>query len=103
MEEEIKIFWTDKAKSDLREIYDFLLLEVEEKKAFEIIQTIYARTNQLYTFPELGSLEPYLIHLRRPYRILREGNYKIIYRIDNYRSIYINRIFDSRQDPKNLK
>ena len=83
MEKKINIFWTDRAKSDLRELYDFLKLEIEEEKAFSIIHTIYYRTTQLRAFQELGRLEPYLLHLKRPYKKLIEGHYKIIYRIHN--------------------
>jgi plasmid stabilization system protein ParE len=102
MEKKVEIFWTEKAKSDLRDIYNFLVSEIEEKKAFSIIQIISSRTSQLALFPESGSLEPYLLHLKRPYRRLIEGNYEIIYRIAND-YIYINRIFDSRQNPKKIK
>jgi plasmid stabilization system protein ParE len=102
MEKKVEIFWTEKAKSDLRNIYNFLLSEIEEEKAFSIIQTISFRSSQLSLFPESGSLEPYLLHLKLPYRRLIEGNYKIIYRVTN-EYIYINRVFDSRQNPKKLK
>jgi len=79
-----------------------LKTEVIEEKAFFVLQKIVARTNQLTVFPESGGIEPYLAHLKWSYRRLIEGNYKIIYRIYN-KKIYINRIFDSRQNPKKLK
>lgn len=52
--------------------------------------------------PLLGQKEPLLAKLKRDYRRLVEGNYKIIYNFRN-KTIYINRIFDTRQSPSKLK
>jgi plasmid stabilization system protein ParE len=70
MEKEINIFWTDKAKSDLRQIFDYFATEVTEEKAQVIVQSILVRTKQLQANPYSGAIEPYLLHLKFKYRRL---------------------------------
>jgi len=52
--------------------------------------------------PWQGQKEPYLAHLKLGHRRLIEGSYKIIYRIAD-ELIYVTDIFDSRQDPRNMR
>lgn len=96
------IVWTAKSKMDLLGIYNYLCTKIEEPKAFEVIERIVEKVDLLSTMPLLGQKEPLLAKLKRDYRRLLEGNYKIIY---NFRkdTIYVNRIFDTRQNPEKLK
>lgn len=50
----------------------------------------------------MGQREPLLIKYSVIYRYLIKGDYKIIYSIEND-EVIINRIFDTRQNPKKLK
>jgi mRNA-degrading endonuclease RelE of RelBE toxin-antitoxin system len=52
--------------------------------------------------PFIGQQEEYLAHLNKGHRRLIEGNYKIIYRVQDD-VIYVTDIFDSRQDPAKMK
>jgi len=102
MEESVVVFWTEKAKFDLKEIFDFFLTEVSEKVANSIINSILTKTKQIEINPLSGSIEPYLTNLKKQYRRIIEGNYKIVYRIDGSR-VYIIRVFDARQSPNKMK
>lgn len=93
---EFTTIWTNEAFDDLLQIEDFLGID----KASKVIDTIIERTRQLQDFPLSGKIQP--TQTRQEYRFLVEGNYKIIY---SFRSnkVYINTIFDTRQDPEKLK
>lgn len=93
---EFTTIWTNEAFDDLLQIEDFLGID----KASKVIDKIIERTRQLQDFPLSGKIQP--TQTRQEYRFLVEGNYKIIY---SFRSnkVYINTIFDTRQDPEKLK
>lgn len=48
--------------------------------------------------PFIGQVEDLLIHLKKDYRYLVSGNYKIIYLVKP-ESVEIINVFDTRQDP----
>lgn len=96
------IIWTAKSQADLLGIYNYLCSVVEEPKAFEVIERIVNKVELLSTMPLLGAKEPLLAKLKREYRRLLEGHYKIVYNFRNDK-IYVNRVFDSRQHPNKLK
>ncbi len=102
MEKEIKdIVWTNPAKRDLQDIYNYLA-EFSENAAFRVITKILEKTEVLKDgFPEIGQKEPLLIHKPDVYSYLVEGNYKIIYRVKGNRVI-IDTVFDARQNPKKM-
>ncbi len=93
---EFTTIWTNEAFDDLLQIEDFLGID----KASKVIDKIIERTRQLQDFPLSGKIQP--TQTRQEYRFLVEGNYKIIY---SFRSnkVYVNTIFDTRQDPEKLK
>jgi plasmid stabilization system protein ParE len=94
-----KVFWTITAIYDLEEIYDFLSaksVEVAEKQ----IDNILKREEQLKYQPTSGPVQD-LQSIKEEYRYLIEGNYKIIYHIQK-NIIYIDTVFDTRQDPEKL-
>ena len=95
---EVKIFWTDLAIDQLEQIFDFYKYKASIDVARKIIMQIIDRTILLEKNPLLGTREPLLTDRKKEYRYLVEGNYKIIYWIeDNY--IKINSVFDCRQNP----
>ena len=95
------IVFTATALNDLKEIQAFLA-EISEIYADKTIDEIYERAFDLENFPEMGPREPLLIKYSIIYRYLVQGDYKIIYSIEN-EEVRINRVFDTRQNPKKLK
>ena len=97
----MRIFWTDFALSELKEIYKYYEKKASIDIAARIHDTILLRVFQLEQNPLSGQIEPNLLDLRQKHRYLVEGNFKIIYRIYNS-SIFITDVFDTRQDPKKM-
>jgi toxin ParE1/3/4 len=95
------IAFTTKALTDLIDIQIFLE-DISENYADKTVDEIYERAFDLESFPEMGQREPLLIKYSVIYRYLIKGDYKIIYSIEND-EVIINRIFDTRQNPKKLK
>ena len=99
---EIKdIIWTDKSKNDLKTIYEFISYTINEKKAFDTISNIIEKVEILYKTPKVGQREPKFEELKKEYRRLIEQHCKIVYHIMED-TVYINRVFDSRQNPGKL-
>lgn len=94
----MKIVFTDIAKSRLKDIYKYYKQEASLRVAKSTKDRIFDGINILKTHPELGSEENYLAFLHQGYKKLIIGNYKIIYRVID-RTVYIDTIFDSRQEP----
>ena len=95
---EVKIFWTEFATNQLEQIFDFYKYNANIKTAGKIVVQIVDRTMMLEKNPLIGPKEPLLERRDKEYRYFLEGNYKIIYFIEeNY--IKISSIFDCRQNP----
>lgn len=104
--EKYEINWTSRAKKDLREIYDFYCEAINEEKAFEIVIAVLKRVDLLSDskFARMGSIDEEFKHLKRKYRKLIEKHIKITYRLSESQPIvYINRVFDTRQQPSKNK
>ena len=98
----LSIIWTDKALSDLNYIYLFIVPK-SEVAAYKTILKIYDKVNSLEKgFGKRGQRELLLAHYKEEYRYLLSGNYKIIYSLSEG-VVYINTIFDVRQNPEKLK
>jgi len=98
----LKVFWTETARFQLEDIFNYYKDKASLKVARKLIKQIIDRTIQLEKNPKSGSKEPFLSDRSFEYRYLIEGNYKIIYWIeDNY--IKIATIFDCRQNPEKMK
>ena len=95
---EIKILWTENAINQLEQIFDYYKYRASVEVARKIILQILDRTILLEKNPLIGVKEPLLLNRKNEYRYLVEGNYKIIYWIeDNY--VKISSVFDCRQNP----
>ena len=97
----VQVIWTDESLKDLEVIYDFIA-EQSAKSATKIIQSILSRTRQLEAFPQSGSPQETASKIKREYRYLVEGNYKIIYSLDE-KSLYVEAVIDTRKNPTKLK
>jgi plasmid stabilization system protein ParE len=97
-----KIFWTDTARNQLEDIFNYYKEKANLKSSKNLVIKLIDRTIQLENNPLSGPIEPLLQDRKFEYRYLVEGNYKIIYWIeDNY--VKIASIFDCRQNPIKMK
>ena len=83
------------------DIYNYYKLEASIKVAKKLVKGLIDRTIQLEKIPKSGAKEPLLSHRKHEYRYLVEGNYKIIYWIDES-YIIIAAVFDCRQNPTKM-
>lgn len=101
-----ELVWTQRALSDLRTAFDFNLALYGKQKTLEITSKILDRVEILLNpeldFSAVGAPDEDFMHLKRKYRKLIEGHYKITYR-EGKGKIYINRIFDTRRNPNKNK
>lgn len=100
------VFWTTRAIKDLEKATRFNALLYGFDKAIQIALKLQKGTeileNSKYDFSEIGSVDAEFAHLKRNYRKLIDGHFKITYR-EGKTKIYINRIFDTRQNPNKNK
>lgn len=96
-----KIFWTNPAKFQLKEIFIYHKKIVSVKIASSIKRKIIKSTKSLSNYTQIGQEEELLKHKNEIHRYLVEGNYKIIYKTVSD-SIYIMDVFDTRQNPEKL-
>ncbi|WP_395078044.1 type II toxin-antitoxin system RelE/ParE family toxin [Flavobacterium sp.] len=106
MEVKRSLFWTKRALSDLEKIYIFnthLFGSITSKEiVLKIIEKAEILEEITFDYTKIGEIDKDFNHLKRNYRKLIEGHCKITYRIGNSK-IYINRIFDTRQNPNKNK
>jgi plasmid stabilization system protein ParE len=99
---ELRVFWTDTARFQLEDIFNYYKDKASIRVARKLVKQIIDRTIQLEKNPNSGQKEPLLSERKFEYRYLVEGNYKIIYwQQDNY--IKIATVFDCRQNPEKMK
>ena len=98
---ELKVYWTESAIDQLEDIFDYYKFKANTKVAKKLVTKITDRTIQLVKQPESGQLEELLKTRENKYRYIVEGNYKIIYWIED-KYIKIAAVFDTRQNPTNL-
>jgi plasmid stabilization system protein ParE len=100
----MRIIYTDQSFESLEESLKFLLEDqaVPLEKVLEIRNQLLYKADSLVNNPHIGQYEEYLVHLEKGHRRLIEGNFKIIYRIEND-CIYIIDFFDTRQNPVKMK
>jgi len=75
---------------------------VPKDKIISLRARIQNKVKQLLLNPELGQREERLATLQKDHRRLIEGNFKIIYYVEE-NIIVVTDIFDARQDPKKMK
>lgn len=101
MERIIKpVYWTARAINDLERITRFNAILYNFKKAIVIATELRVSTEILENtnFNEIGAVDEDFIHLKHEYRKLIHKHCKITYR-EGKTKIYINRVFDTRQNP----
>lgn len=99
---DLKVLWTETARNHLEDINNYYKIKASIKVAQKIINQIFDKTLTLEKQPLAGQIEFLLKHRKHEYRYLVQGNYKIIYWIeDNY--VKIAAVFDCRQNPDKIK
>ena len=107
MERKVKpVYWTNRAIKDLKKVREFYVKIYGLEKAQTYIQQIFDATkileNPNHDFVQIGAVDEYFSHLKYEYRKIYEHYCKITYR-EGKDKIYINRVFDMRQNPKKNK
>ncbi|MFC3415323.1 type II toxin-antitoxin system RelE/ParE family toxin [Algoriphagus hitonicola] len=80
----MKVIFTEQSFKSLEESLQFLMddQQVPEEKVTKIGKKLIKKASNLAENPYLGSIEEYLKHLEKGHRKLIEGNFKIIYRVE---------------------
>lgn len=97
----IRVQWSDLAKAQLKDIYDYYALTVNRRLAKKIVTKIVHRTDILIIHPYSGTKEPLLSEYPEEYRYLVIDDYKIIYSVYD-RVVAIVSVFDCRQNPEKM-
>ncbi|SDQ06514.1 Plasmid stabilization system protein ParE [Chryseobacterium soldanellicola] len=100
----VKIFWTDFAKEQLRNIFDYYKLKASPRIAKNLVIGIVEKTNTLDFQQEIGQKEELLLSRKENFRYLIYKNYKIIYWFNEEKNqIEISDVFDARQNPVKIQ
>lgn len=99
----LKIVWTAFAKSELRKIFNYYLVNATANVAINLTTGIVKRTQILKSHPHAGKTEELLTERIHDFRYLVYKNYKIIYWVNiKKRRIEVVDVFDSRQNPEKI-
>ncbi|MFP4622264.1 MAG: type II toxin-antitoxin system RelE/ParE family toxin [Bacteroidales bacterium] len=99
----IKVLWTETALNNLENIFEYYKYKESITIARKIVKRIVQSTIRLQNFPRIGKKENLLIQRKKEFRFIIEGNYKIVYWIENENNIKIAAVFDIRQNPEKIK
>lgn len=97
-----EVIWTDLAKGDLQDIYESNIHVKGEEKSYQLIERLVKKADILYKGITGGTRYISDQHPEVNYEKLIYKYYLIIYRKAGDR-IYVNRVFDARQDPNKLE
>ena len=101
MNQKHKIFWTNVAENDLKEIVEYISLD-SPYNAFKILKKIKQKASDLYTLPEKCRIVTALKEQGiLQYRELIIPPWRLIYRIAG-RKIYVLSVIDSRQNVEDI-
>jgi len=101
---ELKIYWTDFSKKELKNIFNYYKEEASLNVAKNLVIGITKEANKLKKQPTIGQQEELLQSDSRDFRYLVFKSYKLIYWINTEKTrIEIFDVFDTRQNPKKIK
>jgi len=104
MEINFRVLWSDCAINQLKDILEYHIIKAGRNIALRLIHKIIDATIILENNPKAGSKEDLLETRPQDFRFIIVKNYKIIYWIDyEFGIINISMVFDTRQNPKNIK
>lgn len=93
--------FTDFAKSELQQIYNHYSFVASDLIALQIIERILDDTERLKDFPKSGQREFLLADMKKEYRYIVSGNFKVIYYCTTD-FVYVTDVFDTRQSPDKI-
>lgn len=97
---ELKIFWTDFSKSELRKIFNYHKEVANIRNALKLVAGITQEVATLHSHPKVGQREDSLIDREQEFRDIIYKNYKVIYWYNIKKNrIEITDVFDTRQHP----
>src|SRR3989339_285604 len=99
---EITVLFTDAAIEHLKSVFNYYSFYAGIKSAKQITKQIVDKTLLLEKHPRIGTTESLLKNKEYEIRFLVEGNYKILYWIEEP-IVYIAAVFDCRQNPEKIK
>ncbi len=100
---ELKIYWTNFAKSELQNIFEYYKVNASLSVARNLVSGIVKESQKLSNQPLIGQDEELLADFSLGYKYLVYKNYKLVYVFDKNRNrIEIHDVFDSRQNPKKI-
>ena len=101
---ELKIYWTDFAKNELKKIYIYYKDIANAKTAKKITINITSKVKILVKQPKIGQYEQFLSKHKENFRYLvSDKNFKIIYWVNIEKGrIEIVDVFDTRQNPSKM-
>ena len=100
MEIAFKIFWTDFAINQLKDIFDYHLVKASPNVAQRLVKKIIDATIILENNPKSGRKEDLLSDRPQEFRFIIIKNYKIIYWIDfEFNIVNVSMVFYTRQNP----
>jgi plasmid stabilization system protein ParE len=102
---ELKIYWTDFSKQELKEIYNYYKEKASITLAKSMAIGIAKEVDKLKSQPKIGQEEVLLENDLRDFRyLLYNDHYKIIYWVNLEKNrIEIFDVFDTRQNPIKIK
>lgn len=93
-----KIHYSPAARSDLDDIWDYIVSELQNRSAAErVIGRILDAVDRLQSFAELGTPLSSIADVGTDYRFLVSGNYMVFYRAQGS-DVYIDRVLYGRSD-----
>ena len=98
----MKIIWSEQAIEEVKEVYLYYKTVANIKVAKKIISEIFYATRTIKKHTEIGRKEENKNVAGMGYRFLVSGNYKIVYRIIDLKTIFIATVFDCRQNTDKL-
>ena len=100
----LKTHWTDFAKKELQNIFEYYRKKASLRVATNLTEEIVKQTLKLTELPKIGAKELSLKERKQEFRYLVYKNYKIIYWNNEKKNrIDISDVFDTRQNPTKLK
>jgi toxin ParE1/3/4 len=98
----VKLYWTQSALKNLDKIHRYILDQtLSEVIANRYVLKLIMRVEQLKIYPESGQVELLLRKISQNSRYLIEGNYKIIYQVQNS-SVIVTDVFHVKQNPTKI-
>lgn len=98
----VEVIWTKKALKQLERAVKYIREEQGISYAKIVLEKVLNSTELLEKTPEIGTIEPLLLHKKSEYRFLVVWSYKIIYRRAKNK-VVISRVFHTSRNPQNFK